>query len=188
MQVLKSLFLALKAFFFKAYFTVALIFDDNLSTSERFGNFFKTFLAFGPIAFIFDKINVWFHSNEGFLYGVLVIIIVNMIFGGIVHNRKRDFDWKVMLDKTYKMNITLLLSYLTLEIIMSVAGESDIVTVFRITIQVTTLLYPGSKILKNIFIFSKGEYPPEWLMKKVYNFRENGDLSEFLKSKSDEQK
>lgn len=175
---------ALKAFFFKAYFTVALVYDDNLPTVDRVLNFFKTIITFGPIAFLLEHVNVWFNTHQGFVIGVIALIIVNMVFGGIVHNRKKDFDWKVMLKKTYEMNFILLLSYLTLEVVMSVAGTSDVVTVFRITIQVTTLLYPGSKILKNIFIFSKGEYPPEWLMKKIYNFQENGDLNELLKSKT----
>jgi len=101
-----------------------------------------------------------------------------------VHNRRQEFSWKTLLKKTNEMMFIVIISYLTLEIIMSVAGGNEIVTFFRITIQITTLLYPGSKILKNIFIFSKGEYPPEWLMKKVYNFQESGDLNEFLKSKN----
>lgn len=51
---------------------------------------------------------------------------------------------------------------------------------FRVVLQMTTLIYPLSKILKNIFIISKGEHPPEWIMKRIYNFQENGDLSAFL--------
>lgn len=174
----------LKALFYKAYFALALLFDDNLPTDDRLANFIKAIFAFGPLVFLLEQLNIWFDSHQGFVIGALVLIILNMIFGGMVHNRKKQFSWKTLLKKTNEMMIILILSYFTLEVIMSVAGTSDIVTVFRITIQVTTLLYPGSKILKNIFIFSKGEYPPEWLMKKIYNFQENGDLNELLKSKT----
>lgn len=175
---------ALKAIFYKAYFNVALLFDQNIPKDDRILNFFKTILTFGPIAFILEQLNIWFFTHQGFVVGALILIIFNMILGAIVHARKKDFDWKILLKRTNEMTIILILSYLTLEVIMSVAGSSPVVTVFRITIQVTTLLYPGSKILKNIFIFSKGEYPPEWLMKKIYNFQANGDLNALLKSKT----
>lgn len=173
---------AIKLFFLKAYFTVALVYDQNLPPLDRSLNFLKTLLAFGPIVFILEKINIWFDTHQGFVIGVVVLILLNMVFGGIVYRRKKEFDWKTLLMKTNEMMVILILSYFTLEIILSVAGESDIVTAFRISIQVSTLLYPGSKILKNLFIFSKGKYPPKWLMTKVYNFQENGDLQAFLKT------
>ena len=174
----------LKILFYKAYFTVALVYDENLSLIERLSYFFKTFLALSPIVFLMEHINLWFNTNQGFVIGMVALIFVNMFFCGMVHNRRQEFSWKTLLKKTNEMMFIVIISYLTLEIIMSVAGGNEIVTFFRITIQITTLLYPGSKILKNIFIFSKGEYPPEWLMKKVYNFQESGDLNEFLKSKN----
>lgn len=178
----------LKTLFYKFYFSIALLTDDNIDLSDRIWKFLLAILTFGPIAFILDKAGSWFTTHQGFVIGVVGVILINIILGGLVHNRKKDFDWKTLLYKTNEMVIILLASYLTLEILMSVAGDNPVITAFRITIQVTTLLYPGSKILKNIFILSKGEYPPKWLMTKVYNFQENGDLNALLKTNKDENK
>jgi hypothetical protein len=54
-------------------------------------------------------------------------------------------------------------------------GES-----FKILIQVVTLLYPVSKVLKNIYILSNKQFPPAFIMDKIYNFEKNGDLKDLF--------
>ena len=44
-----------------------------------------------------------------------------------------------------------------------------------------TLFFPASKGIKSIFIISNGEYPPKWMMKKVYNYENDGDLNELFR-------
>ena len=44
----------------------------------------------------------------------------------------------------------------------------------------------SQKPLKNIFILSEGEHPPKWLMQRIYNFQNNGDLKEFMSLKKPE--
>lgn len=75
------------------------------------------------------------------------------------------------------MLLVLVLVYAGLEMMLKVARENVVTEVFRIALQVSTLMYPVSKMGKSIFIITKGEYPPEWLMRKFYNFNKTGDLN-----------
>lgn len=160
--------------------------DDTLSFSERAEYFWKSIITFAPIAFLLDAFNLWFEQNQLFFTSVILFIFVNMILGGYMHYKKATFDWQELLKKTMTMIVVVMTSYLILELILEVAGHNLVVDVFRTTIQVATLLYPGSKILKNVFILSEGEHPPQWVMEKIYNFQQNGDLSAFLKTKEEE--
>ncbi len=178
---------ALKIALLKIYFYLALATDPNTSVWERIVVFFLWILTLGPVVFVVDRLHKWIIDYQGFTIGVVLFILLNLILGGIVHQKKGDFDWQLLLRKTNKMVIVLLVSYFTLEVLISIVGENFVVDGFRIAIQVSTLLYPGSKILKNIFILSEGEHPPEWVMRKVYKFQENGDLQElFDKKKNNE--
>lgn len=102
--------------------------------------------------------------------------------------KKKTFSWLVLIVKTGAMILVTFVTYMILELILIVAGSNILTEGFRAALQVATLLYPASKILKNIFILSNGEYPPEWVMKKLHDFQKNGDLSEFLKQKKENKK
>jgi hypothetical protein len=154
--------------------------DDNIPGPSRINNFSKTLLVIGPIAYIIEKLTDWYITNEAFTHGNMVLIGLCALLGGIMHKRKGDFEWEKLLFKTIKMTILSLVVYTVIEIVISQAGDYGLVTAFRAALQVGTLLYPGTKILKNVYILSKGEYPPTWIMMKVYNFQESGDLKEFL--------
>ena len=73
-----------------------------------------------------------------------------------------------------------------LEMLRYTAGDNIAGEIFRVTIQIITLLYPTSKVLKNVYIITDGKYPPEFLMNKLYNFEKNGDLNGFFKTKGNE--
>lgn len=75
--------------------------------------------------------------------------------------------------------------YIMLDMLRYTAGNNIAGEIFKVLIQVTTLLYPTSKVLKNIFIMTGGKYPPKFLMDKLYNFEKSGDLSEFFKTKKE---
>jgi hypothetical protein len=132
------------------------------------------------VAFIFGLLNAWYMGNTEFTYAVLIIVFINMVFGGYMHFIKGRFKWETFLKKTMVMVLVIGVSYAVLEMIVSFAGSGAVIQGFRAAIQVATLLYPGAKILKHVFVLSKGEHPPKWIMKKLYNFQENGDLNQFL--------
>lgn len=164
----------------KLYCNILIIGWGGFPVSERAGSFGRSLIVFAPLAFAFEVLNRWFDTNQDFTLAVIFMIFLNMVFGGIMHFKKRDFDWFTLLYKTVIMIVVVLVTYFVLEIIINFAGEGLIVNGFRAALQIATLLYPGAKVLKHIFILSDGEHPPKWIMHKVYNFRENGDLNAFV--------
>ena len=154
----------------------------EISWVDRIENFFKSFILFGPVAFLIGAVENWYIENEHFFYAVIVLLIVNMWLGGRMHWKKKQFDTKIFLNKTSEMIISLSLIYLGLEMIISLGGENSVTSGFRLILQITSLIYPFSKIAKNIYILTKGKYPPEWLMKKLYDFEKTGDLNAFMKT------
>lgn len=176
----------MRKLFYKKYFNLVLASEDSIDLSTRLENFWQAFLAFAPVAFILKAFNVWFETHELFFIGILMFILINMILGAYMHLKKGSFSFETLLIKTIKMTIILFITYLILAIILAVAGTNMVTTSFEIALQVSTLLYPAGKILKNVFILSEGEHPPQWVMERIYNFQKNGDLSEFLSSKKEE--
>jgi hypothetical protein len=170
---------SMKILFLKNYINLALIGDDSLSISERMPYLYKSLLIFGPIALFLDVFHLWFETNKIFATGTVAFIFINMLFGAIMHKLKRTFVWQDLLVKTMRMVVVVGLTYFILEIILKIAGSNIVTEAFRTSLQVATLFYPGGKILKNIFILSKGEHPPKWIMEKMYNFQKNGDLATF---------
>ncbi len=185
-KLLLPLYTALKVFFLKMFCSIVLSGYSELSWTERLHNFYRSAVLFGPIAFILAVVNDWFLTNQRFFIGVLILVLANMIFGGWMHWKKKTFKTKVLLDKTSEMIISLSLIYIGLEMIISHIDYVEVSQGFRMALQVTSLVYPFGKIAKNVFILTKGKYPPRWIMIKLYNFAQNGDLSEFLKSLKEE--
>ena len=171
----------LKIITLKVYCNLILLGYRELTWPERIESFFKSFILFAPVAFIIGAIRNWYIDNEHFFYGVIVLVIINMVFGGIMHWNKKKFCIKTFLNKTSEMILSLTLIYVGLEMIIFHGGDNPVTSGFRSALQMTSLLYPFSKIAKNVYIISKGKYPPEWIMKKLYDFEKNGDLQEFFK-------
>lgn len=176
----------MKLIFFKKFCDVISIWDNNLSITERLYYLGKSIATFTPIVWILNIFNLWFTDNKVFFNAMILFIFINMFLGAVMNFRKNTFDWLTLIFKTMTMVVVIFITYLVLELVLVVAGSNIVTEGFRSALQVATLLYPGSKILKNIFILSNGEYPPEWVMKKIYNFQKNGDLSELLKKKEEE--
>ena len=82
----------------------------------------------------------------------------------------------------------LLLAYTLLESLVLVVGTNMVAEGFRVAIQVSTLLYPTSKALKNLYILSNKEFPPAFIMEKLYKFEQTGDLAELYKTTYKEMK
>jgi len=82
----------------------------------------------------------------------------------------------------------LLLAYILLEALASIVGSNMATEGFRVVIQFSTLLYPSSKALKNLYILSNKEYPPAFIMEKLYKFEKTGDIAEFYNTTYDKAK
>lgn len=168
--------------FFKYLLIKILQFGDSGATMlEKAENFSKTGVPIGIISFIIASLTNWYIEYQGFTILVVSFVFINASIGGVMHWKKLgDFSWEQLLLKTSIMILVIALTYFVLEGIISTAGGGNIVNAFRASCQVATLLYPGMKIIKSMFILSNGEHPPQWLMERLYNFKKNGDLKQFL--------
>ena len=70
--------------------------------------------------------------------------------------------------------------FISLSLLSIPLDESEMGKIFKRVVQLTTLLYPVSKILKNAFILTNGKYPPQFIMKALYNYEREGKLKDFF--------
>ena len=66
-----------------------------------------------------------------------------------------------------------------------IAGDNLAGEVFKVTIQIATILYPASKILKNIYVLSNKQYPPSFIMDKIYKFEKDGNVKDLFNKKEE---
>ena len=86
------------------------------------------------------------------------------------------------------MIAVLIAAYILLEQLRIVIGDNIIGNGLKVVIQVSTLLYPTSKALKNLYILSNNQFPPAFIMERLYNFEKTGDLNDLypVKQEKDE--
>lgn len=152
---------------------------------DRFRYIGSCIIHFAPIAFCLDLFNWWFQENQQFGTFMCVALLVNLFVGACYHLKKKTFSPKLFVLKNIEMAGVIIIVYIMLEMLRYTAGDNLAGEIFKVTIQITTLLYPTSKVMKNIFIITDGKYPPEFLMNKLYSFEKKGDLSEFFKNKKE---
>lgn len=155
----------------------------NLSYSEKIKYCLFVIAHLAPLAFFMDWVHAWFKDNGQFFFFVCVALIVNMGVGVWFHFKYGTFKMRDFLLKNVEMMGVVVIVYVMLEMLRYTAGENIAGELFRIIIQVLTLLYPVSKVLRNMFIISRGKHPPKFIMLKLYNFERYGDLEEFFKTK-----
>ena len=176
------MWLKLKIILLKFYCNIVMISDSELPLYDKAKSYWEVFKKLAPVSFILGLFGAWFETHQGFFIGTIAFVLLNMLLGMYMHFRKKTFNWEIFFKKTITMIVVLIIAYFVIEVVISIAGSGTIIDGFRAVLQASTLLYPGSKILKNIFIISNGEHPPKWVMEKIYNFHENGDLQEFLRT------
>ena len=67
-------------------------------------------------------------------------------------------------------------------------GDNFISEGFGTIIQISTLLYPTSKALKNLFILSNNQFPPAFIMERLYNFEKTGNLKDLFPDNNEPKK
>lgn len=163
-----------------------LLTEPCVKMSDRVDYYFSIFIRIAPVAFALNLVNWWFSENQQFGQFMIIALLVNMVVGGVYHYKNDTFSWPSFWKRNAFMIFIVSVVYIMLEMLRYTAGDNLVGEVFKITIQITTLLYPTSKVFKNVYIMSNGKYPPEWLMKKMYNFEKNGDLAAFFDKKDKE--
>lgn len=135
-----------------------------------------------PVVIISQYVLSWFHRNGEFWAMLFFALTVNGIIGAYSHWRFNTFSAKIFVFRNFEMGMISGISYIMLDILGQIAGEGLASGMFRILIQLSTILYPISKIFKNIFLISRGKHPPEFIMRRLYNFEKNGDLSRLFET------
>lgn len=166
--------------------TILLTNFKDVSFSDWLRYAWSAFIHFTPIAFLLNVLHWWFVNNAQFGGFMCATLVINMIVGALMHLKFRTFVVKSFIWKNVEMAFVIIIVYVLLEMLRYTAGDNIAGDVFRILIQLMTLLYPTSKVCKNIFILTKGKYPPEFLMRKLYNFERNGDLGKFFSTKKED--
>jgi hypothetical protein len=159
--------------------------EFELDLTEKTQYLIKLLMTFTPIAYLLNLFNVWFPDNKTFFQVLVWTILANVIVGACYHFKSKTFNIKTLLWKNIEMCLIIIVTYPILEGLYSITGQNIAGEVFKWAIQISTILYPGSKVLKNIHILSNKKYPPQFLMDRIFKFEKDGDVGELL-GKNDE--
>jgi len=77
-------------------------------------------------------------------------------------------------------SLVIMFGYTILEMMHLRLGDNLLANGFKITIELSTLLYPGSKVMKNLYILSNKQFPPAFIMERLYNFEKTGNLKDLF--------
>lgn len=166
---------------------IMLLTYNEADITDRIRYLFDLLLKLSPVVFVLNLINWWFTENQQFGTFMCIALLINMGVGVYYHFKKGTFQFKPFIFKNLEMCFVVVVVYMMLEMLRYTAGDNLAGEIFRILIQITTLLYPTSKVMKNVFIITKGKYPPKFIMDKLYNFEKNGDLNDFFKTSKENQ-
>lgn len=154
--------------------------DPLFSIKERFSYYISCLFTFYPFVFFLEQFNWWVTDNKRFGEFMCIALLINMIVGIRFHVKYNTFTWKDFFVKNGEMVFYISAMYILLEMLRYTAGDNFVGDTFRIFIQISTLLYPTSKVGKNLFILSNGKIPHRVIMEKIYNFEKDGDLKKFF--------
>lgn len=159
---------------------IALLADDQPSTWEKLKHIALIISTCGPIVWLSEGVTGWYIVNKQFAGFILVCVICNLIIGAWYHYKMGTFKWEELLKKNTLMITVLAFSYTMLEMLRITAGENFAADGFRIIIQLSSLLYPVSKCLKNLYILSNKQFPPAFIMERLYNFEKTGNIKDLF--------
>ena len=165
-----------------------LISDQSPSLTDRVKYLFNWIIGLTPIVYLSKFLHLWFQDNWQFGLFVSAALIINMVVGAIRHIKTKTFTIKEFLLKNAEMAFVIITSYAMLEMMRYTAGANIAGEAFRVFIQITTLLYPTSKVFKNLYIITNKNFPPEFLMRKLYNFEQTGDMRSLFDTENKEVK
>ena len=155
-------------------------FDDKIHLRDRVYYFFIAFFKSIPLLMLYSYFSTWRGNNEFFFAGICFALFLNALVGGVYHFKTGTFDIKDFLVGNTMMIFVISVSYISLAILSIPLDESGIGKMFKMSVQLMTLFYPVSKIVKNVFVLTRGKYPPQFVMKALYNYEREGKLKDFF--------
>lgn len=179
-HIIHNVLMPFKTMLRKIFCDIILIADNHPTFLEKLKYFITIITAFAPIAYMLDGVSEWFTYNKQFASFVLVCIVANIIIGGLFHHKMKTFNWELFFKRNILMISVLITAYIMLEMLRLTVGQNVFADGFKAIIQVSTLLYPMSKALKNLYILSNKQFPPAFIMDRLYNFEKTGNLKELF--------
>lgn len=155
-------------------------FDDKIHIRDRVYYFFIAFFKSIPLLMLYSYFTVWKEKNELFFVGISFILFLNMVVGATYHAKAGSFDIKQFLYGNISVMLVISVVYISLSVLSIPLNESEMGKMFQSVLQFMTLMYPVSKIVKNIFVLTGGKYPPQFVMKALYNYEREGKLKDFF--------
>ncbi|WP_454974849.1 hypothetical protein [Capnocytophaga gingivalis] len=155
-------------------------FDDKIHIRDRVYYFFIAFFKSIPLLMLYSYFTVWKEKNELFFVGISFILFLNMVVGATYHAKAGSFDIKQFLYGNISVMLVISVVYISLSVLSIPLNESEMGKMFQSVLQFMTLMYPVSKIVKNVFVLTGGKYPPQFIMKALYNYEREGKLKDFF--------
>ena len=157
--------------------------EASVSIADRIRYGITWVLSLSPVALVLEGLNWWFANNQQFGVFLSVALLINMLVGAVRHYITHTFTIRDFIVKNIEMGFVIIVAYAMLEMLRYTAGNNVAGEAFRIFIQITTLLYPTSKVFKNLFMITRGKFPPEFIMSKLYRFEKTGDMANLFSTK-----
>src|SRR5690606_22875760 len=158
----------------------------NICESDAARYAILSVVKLSPLALLLDSLQLWWQDNAGFCFGLVAVLLINAGVGIAFHLRYKTFNFRSFFTRNSTMAGAVIITFVVLEIMRVTIGDNVAGDLFKVLIQVMSLMYPTSKIVKNIFILSRGKHPPEFIMRKFYNFEKNGDLKRLFSTEAED--
>lgn len=154
--------------------------DKYISTQDRILFLGESIFKFAPLYYLYGLLVQWYGANETFATSLILVLVVNAIVGVRYHMKMRTLSIKDFCYSTFSMLSIIIGVYLILKAFGNVLGSNIIGDAYKSIIEFITLLYPGSKVLQNVFILTNGKYPPLFVMKALYAYSKDGKINRFI--------
>lgn len=167
---------------------IILIADTRPLFVEKLKYYISIILTLAPSIWLIEQISGWYIENRQFADFIMVALLFNMVIGAWYHHKMKTFSYREFIIKNSLMVLVLILGYSMLEMLRLTFGDNMLAEGFKTVIRVSTLLYPMSKSLKNLYILSNKQFPPKFIMEKLYNFEKSGNINDLLPNNDEEPK
>jgi len=164
----------------KIFCDIILIADSRPTFIEKIRYFGLIISTLSPVVWLVEGVSKWYLINMQFADFVFLGIIFNLIIGCWYHFKMGSFSMEQFIVRNSIIVIVLILGYAMLEMLRITIGKNIFAEGFGIIIQVSTLLYPMSKALKNLYILSNKQFPPSFIMERLYNFEKTGNIKDLF--------
>lgn len=167
----------------KIFCGMILIADSRPTFIEKIKYFALIISTLSPVIWLIESLSGWYITNNQFANCVFITIFLNIIIGGWYHYKMGSFSYEQFILRNSLMIAVILFGYTMLEIIKLRLGDNILAQGFGTIIEVSTILYPGSKVLKNLYILSNKQFPPAFIMERLYNFEKSGNINDLIDNK-----